>query len=93
MLVHQTIPGRPFVRSGGPRDHVEPDSNGQGAERGSGRMGQPSLLPNGAEKVGPRLLSNDSKILSSIRISLGLRAYTLLPGHEDALHFKLSGLA
>lgn len=56
-------------------------------------MGQPSLLPNGAEKVGPRLLSNDSKILSSIRISLGLRAYALLPGHEDALHFKLSGLA
>ena len=89
---HQTVPVRTFVRSGRPQGRVAQGPNGQGAERGSGRTGQPSLLPNGAKKVGPRSLSNDSKILSSIRIRLGLRADALLPGHENALHSKRAGL-
>ena len=69
-VVHQTVPVRTFVRSGRPQDRVAQEPNGQGAERGSGRIGQPSLLPNGARKVGALFQANDSTILSSIQINL-----------------------
>ena len=43
LFVHQTVPVRPFVRSDGPHDHVAQGPNGQAVERGSGRIGRPSL--------------------------------------------------
>ena len=43
LFVHQTVPVRPFVRSDGPHGHVAQGPNGQAVERGSGRIGRPSL--------------------------------------------------